>query len=78
MAQWKRIRLVSMRMQVPSLDSLSGLGIQCCRELCVGHRLSLDPALLWLWGRPGATAPIRPLAWEFPYASGVALKKSKK
>ena len=23
-----------------------------------------DPALLWLWRRPEATAPIQPLAWE--------------
>ena len=29
-----------------------------------------DPALLWLWHRPAATAPIRPLAWEPPYAAG--------
>ena len=25
-----------------------------------------------------ATAPIRPLAWEPPYAAGVALEKAKK
>ena len=31
-----------------------------------------DPALLWLWRRPVATAPIQPLAWEPPYASGAA------
>ena len=31
--------------------------------------------LLWLW--PAAAAPIQPLAWELPYASGVALKKKK-
>jgi len=28
--------------------------------------------LLWLWRRPVATAPIQPLAWEPPYAAGVA------
>ena len=44
----------------------------------VGRRLSLDPALLWFWRRPVATAPIRPLAWEPPYASGAALEKGKK
>ena len=33
-----------------------------------------DPALLWLWCRLAATAPMRPLAWEPPYASGAALK----
>ena len=37
-----------------------------------------DPALLWLWYRPAATAPIQPLAWEPPYAMGSALKKRKK
>jgi len=34
-----------------------------------------DPALLWLSGRPANIAPILPLAWEPPYAAGVALKK---
>ena len=36
-----------------------------------------DPALLWLWCRPAATALIRPLAWELPYAVGAALEKTK-
>ena len=44
----------------------------------VGHRHSLDPGLLWLWCRPAAEALIQPLAWEPPYAAGVALKKKKK
>ena len=44
----------------------------------VGHRLSSDLALLWLWYRPVATALIRPLAWEAPYAMGAALKKTKR
>ena len=43
----------------------------------VGRRCVLDPALLWLWRRLVATAPIRPLAWEPPYAAGVALKGQK-
>ena len=43
----------------------------------VGHRCGSDPALLWLWCRPEATALIRPLAWESPYAAGVALKGQK-
>ena len=34
-------------------------------------------ALLWLWHRPAATASVRPLAWEPPYAAGVALKGQK-
>jgi len=43
----------------------------------VGHRNDLDPTLLWLWGRPAATAPIRPTAWEPPYAMGAALERAK-
>ena len=37
-----------------------------------------DPALLLLWCKPSATAPIRPLAWEPPYTMGAALKRQKK
>ena len=44
----------------------------------VGHTLSSDPAYLLLWHRPAATALIRPLAREPPYAMGVALEKEKK
>ena len=44
----------------------------------VGHRLGSDPALLWLLLRPATTDPIRPLAWEPPYAAGMALEKTKK
>ena len=36
------------------------------------------PVLLWLWGRPVATALIRPLARGPPYAMGVALEKVKR
>ena len=42
----------------------------------VGHRRSSDPVLLWLWCRPVATGPIQPLAWEHPYAMGVAPPKN--
>ena len=37
-----------------------------------------DPALLWLWRRPATAAPVQLLAWEPPYAAGVALKRKKK
>ena len=43
----------------------------------VGCRCGSDPELLCLWYRPAAIAPIRPLAWELPYASGVALTRQK-
>ena len=44
----------------------------------VGCKCGLDPVLLWLWHRAAATAPIRPLAGEFTYAVGAALKSQKK
>ena len=44
----------------------------------VGRRCGSDPALLWLWRRLAATAPIGPLAWEPPYAKGEALKNKSK
>ena len=52
--------LASMRMQVRSLDSFSGLRIQ--RGCGCGV---------------AAAALIRPIAWEFPHATGVALKREK-
>ena len=46
----------------------------------VGHRWGSDPKLPWpwLWCRPATAAPIQPLAWEFPYATDVALKIKQK
>ena len=43
----------------------------------VGCRRGLDPMLLWPWRRPAAIAPIHPLAWEPPYAVGIALKRQQ-
>ena len=42
----------------------------------VGGRCALDPALLWLW--PTSVALTRPLAWELPYATGMAQKTTNK
>ena len=44
----------------------------------IGRRCGSDPVLPWLWHRPAATALIRPLAWNPPYATGVALEMAKK
>ena len=77
-AQWKQIRLVSMRMWVWSLALLmgqeSGVAVSCG----VDCRCSSDPALLLLWCRLAAVAPIRPLAWKLPCATGEALKGKAK
>ena len=62
---------------IPGLARWVGdLGIA---ESCgVGCRCGSDPALLWLWCSLVATAPIGPLAWESPYAVGVAPEKAKR
>ena len=44
----------------------------------VGHRCGSGPTLLWLWCRLAAIAPIQSLAWELPYAVGMALKKENR
>ena len=44
----------------------------------LGHWHGSDLALLLLWRRPASATLIRPLAWELPYAAGVALKSEKK
>ena len=53
----------TLRRQVPSLASLSGLEIWHCHEL---------------WHRLAAAAPTRPLSLEIPYAAGATLEKKKK
>ena len=44
----------------------------------INYRRGSDLALLWLWGRPTAAAPIGPLVWKLLYATGSALKSKKK
>ena len=44
----------------------------------VGCRRGAVLVVLWLWCGPEATALIRPLAWEPPYAVGEALKCTRK
>ena len=44
----------------------------------VGCRCGLDPALPWPWCGLATVAPIQSLAWELPYATGVALKSKAK
>ena len=43
----------------------------------IGHRHGSDLVLLWLWHRLAAIALIQLLAWDAPYAMGVALKRQK-
>ena len=52
---------------IKDLELLSGVSGRC----------SSDLALLWLWHRLAATAPIRYLAWKLLYVMGEALKRQK-
>ena len=54
---------------LPGLTQWAGSGITVSCGTCC--KLGSDPVLLWLWHRPAATALIRPLTWELPYAAGV-------
>ena len=73
-----RIRCVSLRIWVQSLISFIGLRIQHCHSHGIGQRSDSDLVFLWLWLRSAAVGPIRPLAWELPYATGEAVKRKKK
>ena len=57
---------MSVRIQVPSLASLTGLRIR-----------GLDLTLLWLRSSQAAAALSQLLAWELPYAAGPAPKKKE-
>ena len=71
MAQQKGIQLVSLRMWVRPLASLTGLRIWIVVIRGVGRRQGSDLALLT------AASVIRPLARELPYATRAGLKKAK-
>ena len=77
LVQQKRIQLETIRLLVQSLASLISQGSGITMSCSVGHRRSSDLALLWLWRRLAAVAPVRPLAWEPPYAMGAAPKRQK-
>ena len=66
-----------MIMWVWLLAPLSGLRMWCSHKLRHRSQMWLGLALLWPWSRLAAAAPIQPLAWEFPHATGVALKRKK-
>jgi len=79
-AQWltNPTRIHEVEGSIPDLAQwvkyLSDVAVSCG----VGRRCGSDPALLWLWRRPVATAAIRPLAWEPLYAMDADLEKTKR
>ena len=76
MAQWlaSPTRNCGVAGSIPcSVGWGSGVAVSCG----VGCGCGSDPALLWLWCRLVATAPIRSLAWEPPYATRAAQEMAK-
>ena len=63
--------------QVKNLQSIHKNEGSIPHQLGVLKLWGSDLVLLWLWYRPAAAALIPPLAWELPYAVGVALEKKK-
>ena len=65
-------------MQVWFLASLKGLRIRCCHDLwCRLQTWLRSPVAVMAVMWPAAAALIWPLAWELPYAVGVALKTNQ-
>ena len=67
-----------MRMRFDPWPCSVGLGSGIAMSCGVGRRCGSDPALLWLWRRLVAAAPIQPLAWEPPHAAGAAQEMAKR
>ena len=67
-----------MRLQVRSLASLSGLRSSVAMSCGVDLGYSSNPALLWLWCRPAATAPDLTPRLGTSICRGCGPKKKKK
>ena len=67
----------SIHEEVSSIPGLTQWVGNPVLQRAVGRRRGSDPALLWLWRRPAAAAPIRHLTWESPHATAAAFKNKK-
>ena len=74
----KQIQLVSWGLRFDPWHRSVRQGSHVAVSCGVGHRSSLDLALLWLWCSPAIVALIWLLVWKIPYVKGVALKSKKK
>ena len=72
------MNLTSIHEDAGSIPNLAqGVEVSDVAMSCgVGQKHGSD--LVWLWYRPTTIALIQPLAWEPPYAVGVALKRQEK
>ena len=78
MAQWLTTPTRNVGLRVRSRPCSVGEGSGVAVSCGVDRRCGSDPVLPWLWWRPAAAAPIGLLAWEPPYATRVALEKTKR
>ena len=69
-------------MNLTSIQEDAGLipgGLRISPTICgIGVKCSSDPALLWLWCRPAAAAPIQSLAQEISICHRCSTKKQNK
>ena len=77
MAQWKGIRLASMKTQVQSLALLSGLRIRRCRELWCRSQTQLGSGVMQAGGYSSNSTPILETS-ACPICLGFGPKKPKK
>ena len=66
--------VVSVRKWVQFLASLNGSRIQRCHKLWHRLQMELRSSVTVAVAQAPAVAPIRPLAWELPDTTGVAVK----
>ena len=73
-----RTHIVSVRIQIQSLASLSRLRIWGCHKLWRVSLMCLRSTVATAVAQASAVAQIQPLAQELPHATGAALKRKKK
>ena len=78
MAQWKRIRVGTKRLQVRSLALLSGLRIRCCRELSCRSQMQLRSGVAVAVALAGSYSSDLTPSLGTSICSGCGPKKSKK
>ena len=77
-AQQRQIQLVSMRMRVRSLASLSGLRVWRCCELWCRSQIELGSRVVVAMVQAGTCSYDSALSLGTSYAAGTALKSKKK
>ena len=72
------VPVVAQHVKNPTVSVRMLKDLALLQAVVLSRIYSSDLALLWLWCRLAAAAPIRTLAWEPPYVMGAALEKMRK